>query len=365
MKLNAYAKINLILNVLGPRPDGYHEVSMLMQAISLADEVTVTFGKPGTALRATDFEYGESDLAWKAALLMAQTFRPDLLTEQSAILGVGISIDKHIPAAAGLAGGSSDAAAVLVGLGKLWHIADTLPAAPGSGSSERAAFDHNAKPASLINDAPCNIHTSEASSPDGTDDRLLQLLLPLGAKLGSDVPFCIAAQLGHPAAIATGTGTDLEFVRPIDSGVALYFSERTIPNKTRAVYAELTPDDCRPIYDIRAFLAAAAQNDASQPAAAQNDASHPAAAQNDASQPAAADRSQRRLSAKDLALLRSLLGNHLQAPAERLMERFGIERPTVCAAATPADAAAQPLLCGAGPTYFALCPDGPYRTILT
>ena len=345
MKLKAYAKINLILNVLGTRPDGYHEVSMLMQAISLADEVTVTFGEPATALRASDFEYGKSDLAWKAALLMAQTFRPDLLTEQSAILGVGISIEKHIPAAAGLAGGSSDAATVLVGLGKLWHIADTQPAAPGSGSSERAAFDHNAKPASLINDAPCNINVSEASSPDGTDDRLLQLLLPLGAKLGSDVPFCIAAQLGHPAAIATGTGTDLEFVRPIDSGVALYFSERTIPNKTRAVYAELTPDDCRPIYDIRAFLAAAAQNYASQPAAA--------------------DRSQRRLSAKDLALLRPLLGNHLQAPAERLMARFDIARPAACAAATPADAAAQPLLCGAGPTYFALCPDGPYRTILT
>ncbi len=344
MKLKAYAKINLILNVLGTRPDGYHEVSMLMQAISLADEVTVTFGDPCTAtpgntalradggkteltaLRPADFEYGESDLAWKAALLMAQTFRPDLLTEQSAILGVGISIEKHIPAAAGLAGGSSDAAAVLVGLGKLWHVADTLPAASGSGSSENAAYDHCTKVTSLIDDAPYNINASEASSPNDADARLLQLLLPLGAKLGSDIPFCIAAQLGHPAAIATGTGTDLEFVRPIDSGVALYFSERTIPNKTRAVYAELTPDDCRPIYDIRAFLAAA--------------------------------RSQ------DLAQLRPLLGNHLQAPAERLMARFGIARPAVCVAATPADAAAQPLLCGAGPTYFALCPDGPYRTIL-
>ena len=111
MKLKAYAKINLILNVLGTRPDGYHEVEMLMQAISLCDVVTVGFEEPhwnsvaayeglkgvdhvsGQALCAADFEYGERDLAWKAALLMAQTFRPELVCLQAG----QDSCDKPIP----------------------------------------------------------------------------------------------------------------------------------------------------------------------------------------------------------------------------------------------------------------------------
>ena len=297
MKLNAYAKINLILNVLGTRPDGYHEVEMLMQAISLCDVVTVE-AAPSHVLCPGDFEYGEGDLAWKAALLMAQTFRPELVkgAGEPGIEGIRIDIEKRIPAAAGLAGGSADAAAVMAGLAGMWGP----EAAPGPSSIDDAPGRRKAPGA----------HAASASA--------FGALRPLAASLGSDVPFCLAAQLGRPAAIATGTGTTLEFVEPLDCGVTLYFSERTIPNKTRAVYAELADADCRPRYDIRAFLTARSLNEK-----------------------------------------RALAGNHLQAPAERLMKRFGIEPP----AAAKGTGAAAPLLCGAGPTYFSLGKTGPYRTV--
>ena len=110
----AYAKINLGLDVLGKRADGYHEVSMVMQSISLAD--TVTLEKHSGLVVQTgrsDLPGDSTNLAYKAAVLMAERFNktPD----------VKITLDKHIFMAAGLAGGSSDAAAVLRGLNRLWH----------------------------------------------------------------------------------------------------------------------------------------------------------------------------------------------------------------------------------------------------
>ena len=308
MKLKAYAKINLILNVLGTRPDGYHEVEMLMQAISLCDMVTVE-KDPEHVLYPHEFEYGEADLAWKAACLAAQTFRPELVVipedgdacaepAERGIRGVRCEIEKRIPAAAGLAGGSADAAAVLTGLARLWALqSSAAPAAVAAASS--------------IDDAPSN-----------SNEKLLQLLLPLAARLGSDVPFCLASQLGRPAAIATGTGTTLQFVKPLVSGVTLYFADSTIPDKTRAVYAELKDEDCCPIYDIRAFLAA-----------------------------------------KTLKEKRALAGNHLQAPAERLMARSGIARPSAAFPGASRPGLPSALLCGAGPTYFTLSKTGPYRTV--
>lgn len=111
----AYAKINLGLDVLGKRADGYHEVSMVMQSISLAD--TVTLEKHSGLVVQTgrsDLPGDSSNLAYKAAVLMAERFNktPD----------VKITLDKHIFMAAGLAGGSSDAAAVLRGLNRLWQL---------------------------------------------------------------------------------------------------------------------------------------------------------------------------------------------------------------------------------------------------
>ena len=297
MRQNAYAKVNLILNVLGTLPNGYHEVRMLMQAISLCDVVEAELSEH--ILGPRDFAYGSRDLAYRSALLMAECFRPELicsaldedgLEKAPGVRGVSVSIEKRIPAAAGLAGGSADAAAVMICLARLWGIFGLTEGAEGS-----------------------------------PDDALIAGLCPLGARLGSDVPFCIASQLGRPAAIASGTGTELEFVQPTDCAVTLYPSDLTLPDKTRAVYRELKEEDCSPVYDIEAFL-----------------------------------------SAKTLAEKRSLMGNHLQPAAERILERLGIKPDpyftpeTKASSPVPKDA----VLCGAGPTYFSIGEEGPYRTIL-
>ncbi|MFA7068328.1 MAG: 4-(cytidine 5'-diphospho)-2-C-methyl-D-erythritol kinase, partial [Acidaminococcaceae bacterium] len=115
MEEKAYAKINLGLNVLGKRCDGYHDVDMIMQTISLADEVELTEAE--SFLLTTDdadLACDESNLAWKAANLMGK-----LVNRKP---NVHIHIKKQIFVAAGLAGGSSDGAAVLRGLNKLWKI---------------------------------------------------------------------------------------------------------------------------------------------------------------------------------------------------------------------------------------------------
>ena len=115
----AYGKINLGLDVLGLRPDRYHEVAMVMQSIGLADMVTIT-GAPELTVT-TDcpgLAGGLSNLAYKAAVLMGKVAqRPPR---------VHIHIEKRIFLAAGLAGGSTDAAAVLRGLNRYWNL--QLPA---------------------------------------------------------------------------------------------------------------------------------------------------------------------------------------------------------------------------------------------
>ena len=150
MKLveTGYAKINLGLDVLGLRPDKYHEVAMVMQTVSLADTVTIT---DAPELQVTTdlpgLEGGPSNLAYKAAMLMGEYARR---TPR-----VHIHIEKKVFLAAGLAGGSTDAAAVLRGLNRYWELG--LPA---------------------------------------------EKLERLGAKLGSDVPFCVAGG----TALAEGRG---------------------------------------------------------------------------------------------------------------------------------------------------------------
>lgn len=287
MKLQAYAKVNLILNILGKRPDGYHEIETLMHAVSLSDDVELELfpegslerpvmitmnagdegfaeaGKPGIseAEKPSIYTAGkpefqavpeEDNLACKAVRIMRRELG---FTED-----VSIRIAKRIPMAGGLGGGSADAAAVMTGLAVMLDL-----------------------------DKP-------------------ERLLSLGAELGSDVPFCIAAQNGCPAAIATGRGTELRFIKPLDLAMDLDFSGRTIENKTRAVYGELRPEDYRTPYSIDSFLKAETTEDR-----------------------------------------RSLMGNHLQAPAERLM---GLRIPKGS------------MLCGAGPTVLTLSDTGSVKTIL-
>ena len=136
----AYAKLNLTLDVLAKREDGYHDIKSVMQAISLRDDIEIDIGtgKPWNILCDKDhIPTDESNLAWKAAKLFFETIGKDPD-------GVEIRITKRIPVEAGLGGGSADAAAVLRALNRHYDMPLSLPA-----------------------------------------------LAELGAQVGSDVPFCV------------------------------------------------------------------------------------------------------------------------------------------------------------------------------
>ena len=116
----AYAKINLGLDVLGKRSDGYHEVRMVMQSVGLSDAVEIEEGE-GLVVETdhSGLAGGPDNLAWKAAELLARCC--------GKIPNVHIRLNKKIFLAAGLAGGSSDAAAVMRGLSRLWQLDLTAP----------------------------------------------------------------------------------------------------------------------------------------------------------------------------------------------------------------------------------------------
>lgn len=163
--LIAPAKINLYLEIIGSRPDGYHELAMILQSIDLSDQIDIHAASTENIRVYCDHPQVPTDktnLAYKAAALMAEKF-PDAYSNFG---GVDITVKKHIPVAAGLAGGSTNAAAVLVGMDLLWDL--------GLTQSE---------------------------------------LEELGAVLGSDVPFCI----GGGTAIATGRGEQLSPLQSLDN----------------------------------------------------------------------------------------------------------------------------------------------------
>ncbi len=115
LRIRSFAKINPALAVLGRRPDGYHDIETVFQAIDLADEIEFresariglrTENLPGVA--------EEENLAWKAAAAFAARFAPGR--------GVAMTLVKSIPTGAGLGGGSGNAAAVLLGLRRFWQV---------------------------------------------------------------------------------------------------------------------------------------------------------------------------------------------------------------------------------------------------
>ena len=116
MRLKARAKINWTLDIVGQRADGYHLMDMLMQPVTLADDITlvpaeeITLTTGGSPLLPADAKH----LAYRAAVALKQhASYPD---------GAAIHVEKHIPVGAGMGGGSADAAGVLVGLNKLWGL---------------------------------------------------------------------------------------------------------------------------------------------------------------------------------------------------------------------------------------------------
>lgn len=117
LRLKAMAKINLGLDVLRRRGDGYHELKMVMQSICLYDQITLErMDAPGISVQ-TNLSYlpvNEDNLVYRAAKLLMEEFPTGS--------GLKIGLQKHIPVAAGLAGGSSDAAAVLVGVNRIFGL---------------------------------------------------------------------------------------------------------------------------------------------------------------------------------------------------------------------------------------------------
>jgi 4-diphosphocytidyl-2-C-methyl-D-erythritol kinase len=154
----SYAKLNLYLDVLERRPDDYHDIETLFQTVSLADTLKVSPASDDLTLICSDAAAGPSteNLVYRAATLL----REQCGTRQ----GAHMVLDKHIPVAAGLAGGSGNAAAALVALNELWELRLTPP--------ELAA---------------------------------------LGLTLGSDVPYCLT---GGTVA-ATGRGENLHPLKPL------------------------------------------------------------------------------------------------------------------------------------------------------
>lgn len=163
MRLRAHAKLNLGLQILGRRPDGYHEIRTVLQSISLHDAVTLTPGGDGVTVQCDDprVPEGEANICHRAS----RTF----LERAGIDDAVTVRISKRIPAGAGLGGASADAAATLVGLSETY---------------------------------------SDREAPE-----IVEQIAP---QIGADVPFCLAGG----TALATGIG---EHTEPLERNCPLWF----------------------------------------------------------------------------------------------------------------------------------------------
>lgn len=186
MQIRAMAKINLSLDVLRKREDGYHEVRMIMQMVDMYDTVRLYSTKqPGIRLT-TNLPYiprDENNLAFKGAKL--------LMEECEVRRGLTIRLDKFIPVAAGLAGGSSDAAATMIGVNRLFHL--------GFSKEE---------------------------------------LMKRAAKIGADVPYCVM----KGTALSEGIGEILTPLPPMPDSYIL-LCKPNISVSTRDVYGNLHADE--------------------------------------------------------------------------------------------------------------------------
>ncbi|MFV0341762.1 MAG: 4-(cytidine 5'-diphospho)-2-C-methyl-D-erythritol kinase [Anaerocolumna sp.] len=186
IRLKAYAKINLGLDVVRKKEDGYHEVRMIMQTIGLYDKISLSCTThPGVSLR-TNLHYlptDENNLVYKAITMIQK--------EYNISKGVQVHLEKKIPVAAGMAGGSTDAAAALYGMNKLFQL---------------------------------KIPQKE--------------LMALGLRLGADVPYCLL----RGTALSEGIGEELTPLPPFPSCYVLIVKPG-INVSTRYVYENLRLND--------------------------------------------------------------------------------------------------------------------------
>lgn len=197
LMLKSLGKINLGLDVLGRRENGYHDVRMVMQTVYLYDQITLTkTKKPGIALETNLFflPVDENNLAYRAAKLLMDEFQ---VKE-----GVHISLEKHIPVAAGMAGGSSNAAAVLFGINRMFSL---------------------------------GLSTEE--------------LMERGVTLGADVPYCIM----RGTVLAEGIGEELTPLPPMPKCYVL-IAKPPISVSTKLVYEKLDSHEIENHPDIDGIL---------------------------------------------------------------------------------------------------------------
>ncbi|QHQ60396.1 4-(cytidine 5'-diphospho)-2-C-methyl-D-erythritol kinase [Anaerocolumna sedimenticola] len=197
IKLKAHAKINLGLDVVRKREDGYHEVRMIMQTIGLYDKLTITRTNNTSIVMNTNLHYlptDESNLVYKAVSLIRSEFQ----IEQ----GVYVNLEKKIPVAAGMAGGSSDAATALYGMNRLFSL---------------------------------NLTKAD--------------LMKLGLKLGADVPYCIM----RGTALSEGIGEVLTPLPPFPECNVLIVKPG-ISVSTKYVYENLKLDENTKHPDIDSII---------------------------------------------------------------------------------------------------------------
>ena len=183
LRETAPGKLNLTLDILGKRPDGYHELEMVMCSVSLSDELTLTLGtgKPwAVSCDRPGIPAGEDNLCWKAARVYCEAAGVDPR-------GLTIRIEKKIPAQAGMAGGSSDAAAVLRAL---------------------------------------NRHYRRCSDEE---------LRTIGLQVGSDVPYCLFAGV----ALARGRGELLTRLAPLPAELWFVLAKPDFSVSTPALFREI------------------------------------------------------------------------------------------------------------------------------
>ncbi|MBM6738581.1 4-(cytidine 5'-diphospho)-2-C-methyl-D-erythritol kinase [Faecalicatena fissicatena] len=207
LELKALGKINLGLDILGRRGNGYHDVRMVMQTVYLYDRVTLEKTRePGIEI-STNLSYlpvNENNIAYKAAELLRGEFG---IRE-----GIRITLEKHIPVAAGMAGGSSNAAAVLFGMNRMF----------GLGLSE-----------------------------EGLKER--------GVTLGADVPYCIM----RGTVLAEGIGEILTPLPPLPKCYVL-IAKPPLSASTRTVYEKIDREGIKSHPDIDGILAGLQEGDLQQ-----------------------------------------------------------------------------------------------------
>jgi 4-diphosphocytidyl-2-C-methyl-D-erythritol kinase len=205
MDLRAFAKINLGLDVIRKRPDGYHDLRMIMQMTGMYDRVSLRGIPGGHGIRLqTNLPYIPSDqrnLAYRAASLLMEEFG---VTD-----GLSVRLEKFIPVAAGLAGGSTDAAAVLIGVNELFRL----------GLSEKE-------------------------------------LMERGVKIGADVPYCIL----QGTALAEGIGEVLTPLPDMPS-CSILLAKPPINVSTKEVYGALKADEIKKHPDIDGMILAIREGD--------------------------------------------------------------------------------------------------------